>query len=79
MMHWIEKAQPPFVIIENVSGAPWDKKVELFQEHGYGTYHTDRNTRKCLLCLESNVAFLLQPRHFTGSTPKTSEFSAAVF
>jgi hypothetical protein len=26
MTDWIEKAQPPIVIIENVYGAPWAKK-----------------------------------------------------
>jgi hypothetical protein len=35
MMDWIDKAQPPMVIIENVFGAPWDQKVQLFQERGY--------------------------------------------
>jgi site-specific DNA-cytosine methylase len=35
MMKWIEKAQPPIVIIENVSGAPWDKKVAEFEKRGY--------------------------------------------
>ena len=27
MLQWIKKFQPPLVIIENVSGAPWDTKV----------------------------------------------------
>jgi site-specific DNA-cytosine methylase len=35
MMDWIDQAQPPMVIIENVYGAPWDQKVQLFQERGY--------------------------------------------
>lgn len=35
MIKWIEKAQPPIVIIENVYGAPWEKKVEIFEQTGY--------------------------------------------
>ena len=35
MLDWIEKAQPTIVIIENVFGAPWEKKVKLFEEYGY--------------------------------------------
>lgn len=35
MIKWIEKAQPPIVIIENVFGAPWDEKVAIFEERGY--------------------------------------------
>jgi site-specific DNA-cytosine methylase len=35
MIKWIEKAQPPIVIIENVYGAPWGLKVEIFEERGY--------------------------------------------
>jgi site-specific DNA-cytosine methylase len=35
MIRWIEKAQPPIVIIENVYGAPWDEKVTIFEERGY--------------------------------------------
>ena len=35
MVNWIKKAQPPIVIIENVSGAPWEEKVKIFQDLGY--------------------------------------------
>lgn len=35
MVKWIEKAQPPIVIIENVFGAPWNEKVAIFEERGY--------------------------------------------
>lgn len=35
MVDWIEKAQPPIVIIENVFTAPWDQKVKIFEELGY--------------------------------------------
>jgi len=37
MMRWIEKAQPSFVIIENVFGAPWPAKVRLFEKLGYAS------------------------------------------
>ena len=32
MLQWIKKFQPPLVIIENVSGAPWDTKVKIFED-----------------------------------------------
>lgn len=35
MLNWIKKAEPPLVIIENVSGAPWDVKIKKFHEIGY--------------------------------------------
>jgi site-specific DNA-cytosine methylase len=35
MIDWIDQAQPPIIIIENVSGAPWDQKVQLFEKRGY--------------------------------------------
>ena len=36
MMDWIKLNKPPIVILENVSGAPWEKKVEIFEkELGY--------------------------------------------
>ena len=39
MLQWIKKFQPPLVIIENVSGAPWDTKVKIFEEEL--NYHAD--------------------------------------
>ena len=35
MVEWIKKAEPPLVIIENVCGAPWDRKVKMFEGIGY--------------------------------------------
>ena len=35
MMEWIRKSQPLVVILENVYGAPWDLKVDLFKDLGY--------------------------------------------
>ena len=39
MLQWIKKFQPPIVIIENVSGAPWETKVKIFEEEL--NYHAD--------------------------------------
>ena len=39
MMDWVKFAQPPIVILENVSGAPWDKKVKIFEQEL--SYHAD--------------------------------------
>jgi site-specific DNA-cytosine methylase len=35
MMKWIERAMPQIILLENVSGAPWDDKVRLLSEIGY--------------------------------------------
>ena len=35
MMKWVEKFQPPIVILENVCGAPWDKVKKAFEDKGY--------------------------------------------
>lgn len=35
MVQWIEKAQPPIVVLENVQHAPWAKKIEIFEGMGY--------------------------------------------
>jgi site-specific DNA-cytosine methylase len=45
MLKWIEKAKPPIVIIENVYGAPWDKKVQLFEEVGYSATFSRLDTK----------------------------------
>ncbi|KAL3928104.1 MAG: hypothetical protein SGARI_005134 [Bacillariaceae sp.] len=47
MMKWIEAAQPPFVILENVYGAPWQKKVKLFSELEYSADFMKLDTKKC--------------------------------
>ena len=35
MLDWVKKAQPPIVILENVSGAPFDQMVALMESCGY--------------------------------------------
>ena len=35
MMTWVEKNQPPIVILENVCSAPWQKVKDYFRQHGY--------------------------------------------
>ena len=35
MLKWIDKAQPSIVILENVVGAPWEKKIEIMESYGY--------------------------------------------
>jgi site-specific DNA-cytosine methylase len=34
MMKWVERARPPVVILENVSG-PWEQKINFFEKRGY--------------------------------------------
>ena len=45
-MTWIRKAKPPIVVIENVSQAPWELKVELFQKEGYAATFKRLDTKK---------------------------------
>jgi site-specific DNA-cytosine methylase len=35
MLDWVQKAQPPIVIIENVCNAPWPEKIKKFDDIGY--------------------------------------------
>jgi len=47
MLDWIKKNEPPIVILENVSGAPWDKKVQIFEEEmGYHATFSRVDTKK---------------------------------
>jgi hypothetical protein len=46
MIEWIIKAETPIVIIENVRGAPWDKKVKVFQDLGYDASFVIVDTKK---------------------------------
>ena len=44
-MKWIEKAQPPIVILENVYGAPWAQKCALLDELGYSATFLKLDTK----------------------------------
>ncbi|GMI05451.1 hypothetical protein TrVE_jg4580 [Triparma verrucosa] len=47
MLDWIKKNEPPIVILENVSGAPWETKVKIFeQELGYHATFARVDTKK---------------------------------
>jgi len=46
MLKWIQKAQPPIVILENVYGAPWDEKVKYFEAQGYAATFLRLDTKK---------------------------------
>jgi len=52
MMTWINRAQPPLVVIENVSGAPWNDKVEMFEEIGYAADFRRMDTKKFYMYVE---------------------------
>ena len=34
MMDWVDRTQPPVVILENVCGAPWDLIAQRWNQHG---------------------------------------------
>lgn len=40
MINYVAKNQPPIVILENVSGAPWAKVVEKFKAIRYSAEYT---------------------------------------
>ena len=39
MMDWVDRTQPPVVILENVCGAPWDLICQRWNQHGYLSTH----------------------------------------
>lgn len=46
MLEWIVKAQPPLVILENVSGAPWDQMMNKMATVGYASTFERVDTKK---------------------------------
>jgi len=46
MLQWVNKHQPPVVILENVCGAPWDKVVQYFDEIDYDAQHCRLDTKE---------------------------------
>lgn len=45
MMDYVVKHQPPIVILENVSNAPWDEVVERFEKIGYDATYIRLDTK----------------------------------
>ena len=69
-MDWVKHAQPPIVILENVSGAPWDKKVKIFEDElGYHADFVRLDTKHyyipqvCSILNSSPVTALLHSHH----------------
>jgi len=46
MLQWVNKHQPPVVILENVCMAPWDKVVQYFDEINYDAQHCRLDTKE---------------------------------
>eukprot|EP00873_Tetraselmis_striata_P026775 jgi/Tetstr1/447039/TSEL_034496.t1 len=46
MMSWVEKNQPPIVILENVCSAPWAKVQQYFEDHGYAAKFLRLDTKQ---------------------------------
>lgn len=67
MMGWILKAEPPIVIIENVSGAPWDAKIELFDDAGYSATFLRMDTKDYYIPHTRMRGYLFAVRKNTGS------------
>ena len=69
-MDWVKHAQPPIVILENVSGAPWDKKDKIFEDElGYHADFVRLDTKHyyipqvCSILNSSPVTALLHSHH----------------
>ena len=45
MMDWVDRTQPPVVILENVCGAPWDLIAERWNQHGYLSTYTRMDSK----------------------------------
>ncbi|KAL7565128.1 hypothetical protein ACA910_021509 [Epithemia clementina (nom. ined.)] len=71
MMDWIDKAQPPIVIIENVCNAPWEAKVEIFQERGYAATFKRLDTKDYYIPHTRNRGYL-----FAVKQPQCSKVAA---
>jgi site-specific DNA-cytosine methylase len=71
MIEWIEKAQPPIVIIENVYGAPWDQKVEIFEERGYAATFLRLDTKDYYIPHTRQRGYLFAVRR--SSSKKTND------
>ena len=46
MMTWVQKKQPPVVILENVCGAPWEQISLAFQAKGYAAHFMRVDTKR---------------------------------
>ena len=46
MMTWVQKKQPPVVILENVCGAPWEEIALAFQAKGYAAHFMRVDTKR---------------------------------
>ena len=46
MMTWVQKKQPPVVILENVCGAPWEEISLAFQAKGYAAHFMRVDTKR---------------------------------
>lgn len=52
MLDYVKKNKPPIVILENVSGAPWDEVVKKFKTIKYVANFLRLDT-KCVLRLDT--------------------------
>ena len=71
MLRWIEKAEPPIVIIENVYGAPWNDKVALFEELGYSATFVRLDTKDYYIPHTRQRGYLFAVRNQNGSSNTT--------
>jgi site-specific DNA-cytosine methylase len=66
MMAWIRRAKPSIVIIENVSQAPWDIKVKLFEKEGYAAIFKRLDTKRYYIPHTRQRGYLFAVRKARG-------------
>ena len=75
-MNWIKKASPLIVIIENVFGAPWDKKVELFAKLGYSADYLKLDTKDFYIPHTRQRGYLFAIKQSSAGKRKTLDSRA---
>ena len=75
MEDWVRKAQPPIVIIENVLGAPWEKKEQRFNELGYYAAHMKLDTKQFYIPHTRQRGYLFAVRKPEGKKKTLSSSS----
>ena len=79
MVKWIQRAKPRIILLENVSGAPWDQKVRLLSEIGYAATFTRIDTKQYYIPQTRQRGYLFAIRSTKKQNdPRPAEWMALV-
>ena len=78
MIDWIDKAQPPIIIIENVRGAPWDAKVDIFTQRGYAATYKILDTKDYYIPHTRNRGYLFAVKQTKNNNNKGTIHSSII-